>query len=154
MRDFTRIKREIQHLVSQFGAERVFWPRDLSWVMIKNWSLPDGMNRKASNVIVLIPDHYGNGATLRDAFIDPDLKALEPSTGQYLEIPHYYIKYPYASLSLGTGEEWQAKNWRYICLHEKSGDSNLLSYLIHLYKFLSDPFRNWSQTFASYRRGS
>jgi hypothetical protein len=152
MRDFARIKAEIQDLLSQFGDERVFWSKDISWVLVKNWPLPSGMNRKTSNIIVLIPEHYGNGATLRDAFIDPELKAMEPTTGQYAEIPHYFIKYPYATLSIGTKEEWQAKNWRYICLHETRGDSGLLNYLIHLYKFLSEPFRDWDQTFQSYRR--
>jgi hypothetical protein len=152
VRDNTRINREIRQLITEFGSERVFWPRDLSWAMVKNWPLPSGMNRAASNVIVLIPEHYGNGATLRDAFIDPDLKATDPATGQYKEIPHYFAQYPYATLSLGTREDWKSKNWRYICLHEKRGDSTLLTYLVHLYKFLSEPFRDWSRTFGSYGR--
>jgi len=150
VRDTARINREIMELNREFGNDRVFWPRSLQWAFVKDWPLPRGLTKAATNVIIIIPENYGNGGVLRDSFIDPDLKALNPATDDYQEIPHYYKIYPYQQLSLGTKEEWAEKRWRYICLHEQNMHFSIMRYLIHLYKFLAEPFKDWKGLFNSY----
>lgn len=153
MRDHARLNAEIGLLKQHFGEDRVYWDSQGRWVMIKEWPLPDGLSKKKSHVIVLIPEKYGNGDPLRDAFIDPDIKAYKPQEKQYEKIPHYFAKYPYAKLILGSKDKWQQKGWQYICLHQKNGARNrasIMNYLTDLYKFLAEPFRDWEEIFSSY----
>jgi len=154
MRDHARLNAEIGLLKQHFGEDRVYWDSQGQWVMIKELPLPERLSQRASDVIVLIPENYGNGSPLRDAFIDPDIRAYNTKKKQYEEIPHYFSKYPYAKLTLGNKEEWQQKGWQYICLHQKNGSGNhisIMNYLTDLYKFLAEPFRDWEKTFSSYR---
>jgi hypothetical protein len=153
MKDIRRLNAETKLLIQHFGANRVDWDRDYQWVLIRDWSLPPGMNQQSTHVIILIPENYGNGEPLRDCFIDPDLQAINPATKRYEQVPHYFVKFPYARLQVGTKDEWHRKGWRYLCLHQKVASSqriNIMNYLSHLYKFLSEPFRDWEETFASY----
>ena len=153
MRDIRRLSAELKLLIQQFGSHRVEWERDCKWVMIRDWELPPGLNQYISHVVILIPENYGNGEPLRDCFIDPNLRATNPKTGNHEEIPHYFVKYPYAQLQLGTKDEWHRKGWRYLCLHQKVTSNqriNIFNYLSHLYKFLAEPFRDWGGIFASY----
>ena len=150
MRDYHRLAQEIRILEQRFGPEKVFWDRAGRWVMVQDFPLPRTVNRPATNVIVVIPEQYGNGAPLRDAFVDPDLEAYNPRTRRFEPIPHLFARYPYnVGLVLGSTEEWYQKRWQYICLH--LGDGSLLTYLNNLYKYLNEPFRDWGALFASYQ---
>lgn len=155
MRDMRRFRAEIELPVQRFGEARVYWDQQGRWVLIKDWLLPPGLNRETSHVVILISEHYGYGAPLGDCFIDPELKALNPATGRYEEIPHYFIRYPYVEMKVGSPEKWFKARWRYLCLHQQAGADmaiNILNYLHQLYKFLAEPFRDWGSTFASYHR--
>jgi len=155
MIDIRRMNAEIRMLQDRFGSERIVWPRDYRWVLVKGFRLPAGLSKEATNVVVLIPDQYGNGASLRDAFLDPDLKAYNRETRQFESMPHYFKQYPYAKLDLGSKEEWARKFWQYICIHKKNVEARgagILTYLDSVYAFLTDPFKDWGDTFASYKR--
>jgi len=150
MRDYQRLTQEIRILERRFGRNKVFWDSLDRWVMVEDFPLPPGLNRRRTNVIVVIPENYGNGDFLRDLFVDPDLQAYNRSTGRYECIPHYHVLYPYEAkaLSLGLPEDWQKKGWQYLCLHLYGG--SLQTYLNTLYKFLNEPFRDWQALFDSY----
>ncbi len=149
MRDYHRLEKEIRMLEERFGPEKVFYDSAGRWVMVQDFPLPPGLTQPTTNVIIVIPEYYGNGEPLRDAFIDPDLRAYNPRSGRYEAIPHYFARYPYdIQLVLGTREEWQRQRWQYICLHLRQG--TLMAYLINLYKFLNEPFRDWRALFGSY----
>jgi hypothetical protein len=154
MRDINRINAEIHTLETHFGADRIWWDSGYNWVMIQNWELPPRLNKTHTHMVVLIPPNYGNGEPLRDAFIHSEIRALNPKTAKFETIPHYFQEYPYASLNFGSKEEFRQKDWRYICIHQFTSERriNIRQYLNCLYVFLSDPFRNWIQTFNSYRR--
>ncbi len=154
MRDINRINAEIRMLEHYYGKDRVGWDRGYNWVMIRGWRLPQNLNKAETNILILIPPNYGNGENLRHAFIAPDIQARNNKTGNFEDIPHYFQEYPYAKLILGSKGEYREKNWRYICIHQKclGNRINIQQYLIHIYKFLSDPFRDWGQTFNSYSR--
>jgi hypothetical protein len=155
MIDIRRMNAEIRMLQDRLGRDRIVWPRDYKWVYINGFRLPSGFKKDVTNAVVLIPDQYGNGAALRDAFLDPDLKAYNRSTGRYEAMPHYFKEYPYAKLDLGSKAEWARKRWQYICIHMEKGKAKgtgILTYLDSLYAFLTDPFRDWGDTFASYKR--
>ncbi|OPX19509.1 MAG: hypothetical protein BZ151_08870 [Desulfobacca sp. 4484_104] len=154
MRDYHRLYEEIQVLEKKFGAQRVFWDEQGNWVMVRDLPLPPGLNKQSTNVIVIIPEHYGNGAPLRDAFIDPDLRVRAPKTGKFVEIPHYFQEFPYEQPPIETKEDWACKKWRYICLHQPTDrwpQGSILNYLSNVYKFLAEPFRDWQATFSSYK---
>ena len=155
MIDIRRMNAEIRMLQDQFGSDRVVWPRNYRWVLVKGFRLPPGLTKAATNVVVLIPDQYGNGAPLRDAFLDPELKAYNRESRQFESMPHYFKQYPYAKLDLGSREEWARKLWQYICIHKENGKATgagILTYLDSVYTFLTDPFRDWTGTFDSYNK--
>ncbi len=154
MPDYNRLNIEIRLLVREFGNERVYWHREGEWIMVKDWPLPPNINKRSTNIVVLIPPSFGNGEAIRDAFIDSSIKVFHKTEKKYVPIPHFHRQFPYARLQLGTREEWKNKQWQYICIHDRNSGSHgsIMNYLIHVYKFLDDPFRNWEGTFSSYRK--
>lgn len=153
MRDEARLRWELKDLEQEFGRDRVFWHRSYEWLCIKSWPLPRNLNRASTEIIVLLPPNYGHGDKIRDAFIDPEIRALNPRTGRYEELPHYYKEYPYAKLSFADKHAWREKGWQYICIHALCNGprANIRNYLNHVYKFLAEPFRDWQAMFASYQ---
>jgi hypothetical protein len=147
MRDYHRLSDEIHILMQRFGTDKVFWHSDGTWVMVHDFPMPRGVNQSTSHVIILIPENYGNGQPIRDAFVDPGLLVRNPKSGRMENIPHYFAKYPYSiPLSLGDQEEWQRQKWQYICLH----GGLIMPYLDNLYSFMNEPFLDWKALFASY----
>jgi hypothetical protein len=147
MRDYHRLYQEIEVLDQRFGKDKVFWDSQGTWVMVHDFPLPRGANQSTTHVIIIIPENYGNGQPIRDAFVDPGLLVRNPKTGRMENIPHYFALYPYnIPLLLGDKEEWQRQKWQYICLHGGS----LMIYLNNLYKFFTEPFLDWKALFASY----
>lgn len=156
MRDNKRINAEIKLACAIYGERNVLWASDGSWIMIIKFPLPPNMNKDFTNIIVIIPENYGYGSPLRDCFIDPELRALNPRTKQWEEIPHYYQKYPYTTIPISSKEEFEKKGWRYLCIHEKNWHpkkSNIVTYLRSVEIFLSDPFKDWNALFESYHKG-
>ena len=151
--DIHRMNAEIRMLQNHFGQDSLLWHPDYRWVMVKGFPLPEGLNRTATAIVVLIPEQYGYGAPLRDAFIDPKLTARNPEKGCYEKIPHYFKEYPYTRIELGSKAEWTKKGWQYICIHKKKvagNGSGILSYLKSVYIFLSNPFHDWEEMFGGY----
>jgi hypothetical protein len=138
-RNIRRIETEIELLCKVFGEEAVTWSPDYSWVMVQGVKLPPKYNKRATNVLILIPENYGYGEPLQDLFVDPDLKIIV--NGKPEDIPHYFPK-----RGSGLAKRFQkqyGKNWRYLCLKQEQWDpkrDHLLGYLNQLYTFLSDPF--------------
>lgn len=134
-RNVRRINAELGLLQRRQGAERVFWPGDLSWILVRGRDLPPGLNRGATDMLVIVPDGYGYGVPYRELYVDPELRLLRG--GRLLEIPHYFDGNGYAPTV-----DVRRKGWRYLCLHMDGwlrGD-NVLTFLKQVEVFLSDPF--------------
>lgn len=145
MRDVDRIKAEIKLLEAEYGAERIVWATDYSWIEIKNWRLPPGYNATQINVLVLVPDNYGYGLPYRDFFVPDGLRLRH--NGSWTDIPHNFHKFPYQDLlESNLVNELQRNDWSYQCLHPDHWESsnNIITYLSQVYTFLSDPFAPWA----------
>jgi hypothetical protein len=141
MRDFHRLYKEIRFLEQRFGANKVFWPSDGTWVMVHDFPMPRGVNQATSHLIILIPKNYGNGQPIMDAFVDPGLLFHNPKSERMEPISHDLGNNPHnIPLLLGDKEERQRQQWQYICLYSKTG--SILTFLNGLYIFLNEPFRD------------
>jgi len=134
MRNTARINAELKLLQRVYGDDRIEWAPDGSWIKIAAVPLPRGLNKAASNMLIIIPDQYGYGVPLRELYVDPELRIRDG--GRWVEIPHYFAGYAPTETAL-------AKNWRYLCLHAlrwERGDS-VVTFLNQVFTYLSDPFR-------------
>ncbi len=139
MRNHTRINAELKLLCRIYGNRRVDWAPDYSWVLVKDVRLPKGLNRTASDMLIMIPDGYGYGVPLKELYVDPQLRIWHQGT--WREIPHYFDgDQPYSPNPLA-----RERDWRYLCLHaEKWGPrDNILTFLDQVFTFFSDPFYPW-----------
>jgi len=144
MRDTDRIKAEIKLLEEEYGAERIAWASDYSWIKIEKWKLPPKYNAAQINVLVLVPDKYGYGLAYRDFFVPDGLRIKH--NGSWTKIPHNFDRFPYQNLlESNLVNELQRNGWSYQCLHPEHWDSsdNIITYLSQVYTFLSDPFAPW-----------
>ncbi|HOF41466.1 MAG TPA: E2/UBC family protein [Candidatus Hydrogenedentes bacterium] len=138
-RDIRRLNAELQLLMTMYGNDRVSWPRTQNWVMIRDFPLPAGWNFKTSDIVVILPDNYGFGEPLKHCFVDPALRFLH--NGNWKKIDHYFD----SERGYTPHPEFNAKGWRYLCLHMKTWtpDSWVQTYLDAITTFLSDPFAGW-----------
>jgi hypothetical protein len=144
MRDTNRIKAEIKLLEEEYGAERIAWASDYSWIKIEKWKLPPKYNATQINVLVLVPDKYGYGLAYRDFFVPEGLQIR--NNGSWTKIPHNFDRFPYQNLlESNLVNELQRNGWSYQCLHPEhwSSSDNIITYLSQVYTFLSDPFAPW-----------
>ena len=134
-----RLNAELQLLMTMYGNDRVSWPRTQNWVMIRDFPLPAGWNFKTSDIVVILPDNYGFGEPLKHCFVDPALRFLH--NGNWKKIDHYFD----SERGYTPHPEFNAKGWRYLCLHMKTWtpDSWVQTYLDAITTFLSDPFAGW-----------
>lgn len=139
MRNIARINAEIQVLRRTFGEEAVIWSPLYDWVCILGVPLPSNLNKPRTNLLIIIPENYGHGEPLKDAFVDPDLMIRR--NGQWVPIPHYF---PEAMGFIAKQFHKQyGKNWRYLCLHQETWNperDSLLGYVNQIYTYLSDPW--------------
>ncbi len=145
-RNIGRINEELRLLVAKYGDDQVHWVETLEWVLIRNWPLPEGWSRRATNLIVFLPDDYGFGASLRDCVIDPSLKFY--ADGEWGEPPHYYggeKKYMPESL-----KRLAHADWRYLCVHAEAWNAHdsIFTYLEQLQLYLSNPNYDWNEDMA------
>ena len=149
-RNIPRINQELTFLVQSYGDNSVRWAANLEWVVLYGYKLPKGYNRSATDIAVMIPDNYGNGAPLRDCFVDPDLRYL--LNGNWVEIGHYFdAPDAYAPPAY---KAWRDKNWSYLCLHmeEWKPQHTFFTYLSLVFTYLSNPFYAWEGNEAQAQR--
>jgi len=146
IRDSHRINAEIKLLEQEYGAERIVWPPDYSWIMLKNWKLPPEYNATQVNIIVPVPDHYGNSNVPYHDFFVPNTLRLRHN-GDWVRIPdHYFDRFPYSQgIQSEMVSELERQDWAYVCVHPEHWTSvdTIITFLSQVYTFLSDPFRNW-----------
>lgn len=137
-RNVGRLNTELRLLQAAYGPDNVFWPRGLSWVMVRCFPLPKGYNRAETNIVVLIPDGYGYGPAPKHCFVDRGLKLWH--RGRWRPLPHYFLEEEVAP----DAQRFYRRNWAYLCVHPlrwKPGLHTLLTYLTQVGLFLSDPLR-------------
>lgn len=139
MRNNARLNAELKVLAEAFGEEAVAWAPNYDWVRIEGVPLPANLSKPRTNLLIIIPENYGHGEPLKDAFVDPDLRISR--NGEWMDIPHYFpdMMGPIAR----RFEKQYGKNWRYLCLHQAAWDpqrDSLLGYVQQIYVYLSDPF--------------
>lgn len=159
MRDLRKLRQEIEILEQKYGQKNIGWHKDFEWIGIDGWRLPANINQRHTRIIVVLPQHYGNGAPIVDSFIQPNLMALD-RYGNYADIGHYFKTYRHneAGLTFGNTGFWSQKGYWWLCLQDLPGDQryteSIRQYLNHVFVFLSEPFRDWNGTFRSYRQYS
>ena len=138
-RDTGRLNTELQLLTKVYGDDRVSWPLNQDWVMIRDFPLPAGWNVKTTDIVVILPDNYGYGEPLKHCFVDPRLRYLHG--GQWKKIDHYFD----SEGGHTPNPEFNKNGWRYLCLHmtEWKKDSWIQNYLDAVTTYLSDPFAKW-----------
>lgn len=144
MKDLRRVQYEIGLLEKCYGPDMVYWDQNYKWVYVDNYILPaHKFNVKECKILVLVPDHYGNGANYRDFFMPQGIRTLKD--GSWTALPHYFEQYPYKTLNDSFVGELQGQGWCYQCLHASGWkpNHNILLYLDQVYTFLCEPFRNW-----------
>lgn len=162
MRDVMKIKKDINILIQRHGEKNVFWDREYKWIGMMNWGLPGKMNKKECRLVVLLPENYGNGAPVIDSFLEPGLEVYNPSVKIFQGLDqskHYFSEYKHNpnDLTFGTAKEWCANGWWWLCLQDRqhtASMSSVLNYLTHVYKFLNEPFKDWSKYFKAYGEGA
>ncbi len=138
-REIRRLNAELQLLTKVYGDDRVSWPLNQDWVMIRDFPLPAGWNVKTTDIVVILPDNYGYGEPLKHCFVDPRLRYLHG--GQWKKIDHYFD----SEGGHTPNPEFNKNGWRYLCLHmtEWKKDSWIQNYLDAVTTYLSDPFAQW-----------
>lgn len=138
-RDTGRLNAELKLLTKVYGDDRVSWPLNQDWVMIRDFPLPAGWNVKTTDIVVILPDNYGYGEPLKHCFVDPALRYRHNS--KWEKIPHYFDSPDGHS----PKREFNKQGWRYLCLHmmEWKKDSWIQNYLDAVTTYLSDPFAQW-----------
>ncbi len=138
-RNVSRVNLELGILVATYRKEFVDWLPNLDFVHVHNFKLPAGYNTEATNVLIAVPDNYGNGTPLRECYVDPNLRYW--SEGQWVEIPHYFDR----PETYAPRRELLEMNWRYLCLHmvQWPPTSNFTTFLKAIYTFLSNPLYPW-----------
>jgi len=153
-RDIKRLNEDLRLLCNKYGSDRVFWPRDGSWIMVKDFPLPSNFKQKTTNILILVPDNYGYGGCYRDIFISPDLELLDKKGRSYRRFGsdiHGYEEIPYSNLPKELKTQIKNKKWYYLCLHDKNPMSSIINYLFKVSLFLSNPYKDW-KAISNYRR--
>ena len=138
-KNVARINRELHYLLSEYGEARVYWPPAHQWVMIQDFPLPRGWSPSKTDIVILIPDNYGNGAPLRDCFVDADLRFRH--NGKWQKIGHYFD----TPGGYTVDSEFRDIGWRYLCLHMQDWrpEYTFFSYLKVIRVYLSNPYHSW-----------
>lgn len=140
-RDIQRVQAEIGLLCEHFGAEKVFWPADFSYVQIHDYGLPPNWSQDLSDIALLLPPTYGFETPIKHAFLEPGLRRWNGRA--YRTIEHYFdgVFMPYGH------ERWRDKGWGYLCLHLNRWrpQDTIFSYLKNLYTFLDNPEYPWGR---------
>jgi len=132
-RNAQRVLFEIDLCRSRYGDECVWWPEDLSWVMVNDFPIPPGYNRPSTNCLVVIPEGYGYGVGLEEFYVDAGLRYSKD--GKWVEIPHVFDDPSH------FGNKYAGKGWRWLCIHPSwTPDDNILTFLAQVYIFLDNPF--------------
>ena len=148
MRNIERIKAEIKLLECSYGDNNVEWAPDYDWLLVREFKLPPNFNRPKCCVLVLVPEHYGYGESFRDFFLPQGL--LIWHHGKWERLPHYFEKFPYATLDTTLVTELSEKGWSYLCLHPARWGklNNILTFFSQVYTFLCDPFLDWNELWS------
>lgn len=150
-----RLAMDIQIAENELGPNRVLWAPDLSWVYIKEFSLPDNFMDFRTNILILVPATYGYGGRFRDIFINRDLEVLSKDGRTYEKLGkhlHYFDKYPYASMTEEMKEKFVINKWGYLCVHDGSADSGVLNYLYKVKLYLANIHKDWKAIYEKYTK--
>lgn len=153
-RDLRRFKIDIKEVVEKYGNEKVFWPKDYSWIYIKEFKLPDNFKESYTDILILVPENYGYGGCFRDIFINPDLNLLDRDGKTYRKLDkdiHGFREFPYMNMSDKMKKKFLHRSWFYLCLHDLDPKSSILNYLFKVKIFLENPYKDW-ESIKKYRR--
>jgi len=140
-RNVQRVNQELRFLIREYGDDNILWPPSLEWVLVRGYKLPKGYNFAITDMAIMIPDNYGNGAPLRDCFVDPNLRYSKK--GEWVRIGHYFDAPDGHAPS--SYQDWKKKNWSYLCLHmeEWKPQHTVFTYMNLAFTYLSNPFYPW-----------
>lgn len=150
-----RFAKDIKMTEMQYGLDKVRWAKDLSWVRINNFELPDNFKQSFTNILILVPANYGYGGLFRDIFIDPDLEVLAKDGKTYEKLGkhlHYFEQYPYQSMTEQMKNEFKKNNWGYLCLHDQNPESRIVDYLFKVRLYLGNIHKDWQAIYEKYRK--
>ena len=158
-RDIRRLTIGIKFAEKKYGATNIEWAKDISWIRIHDFKLPENFRQKYTNMLILVPENYGYGGCLKDTFINADLELLDRQGKSYTSfdskvdpIFHGYREFPYSSMTSEQKNIFSGRNWFYLCLHDLDADGSLTSYLEKVQMYLGNPYKDWKSISTVYRK--
>ncbi|MCK5608045.1 hypothetical protein KAR91_39560 [Candidatus Pacearchaeota archaeon] len=127
------IHRDIRIAQAVRGNQNVLWPRTLEWMRIKNFKLQPYYNRACTDLLVVIPPHYGLiNAPLEEFYMAKGLK-VHTKKG-WLDIPHYHT---------GFYNKLTKKEWSWFCVHPQNWKrtDSILTFFKLVEILLQNPFQ-------------
>lgn len=128
MRNLKRLGCEIKIIENLFGYNNISYPKDGSWIKIKNYRLPQHKCRYNLNKItalIIIPCSYDN-SSISECYIDRDLRIQK---GRRLEkLPHTHDK------------KYDEQGYNWLCFENPDVFVGLLDFLNTLKLYFTDPF--------------
>jgi hypothetical protein len=145
-RNLRRFAKDMDLAIRQYGSNKVSWAKDVSWIHVKDFQLPDNFRQSRTDILILVPDNYGYGGCYRDNFIETDLELLDRDGHSYRMLSsdiHGFREYPYSSMSESMKKILRDRGWFYLCLHDKNPESSLVNYLYKVRLYLGNPYKDW-----------
>ena len=91
MDEITRqaVTRDIRLLQRVFSPQNVWWPPSLAWVRLNSYRLPSFYNRTSTDLLIIVPPHYGLvNMPIEEFYLSKGL-LLKTKRG-WEDIPHYH----------------------------------------------------------------
>jgi len=129
--------RDIKLLQRTFGPQNVWWPPNLAWVRLNNYRLPSFYNRPNTDVLIIVPPHYGlANIPLEEFYLSKGLRvrAKRGTKIAWEKIPHYHT---------GVYNKYGQEGWAWYCIHPKSWQQtdNILTFVKLIDFLLQRPFK-------------
>jgi len=128
------IERDIIFAQRVFGEAAVFWPSSGSWIKIIGYSLPPFYNRQRTDLLIVMPPHYGLiDVSLQEFYLDKGLR-VNTKNG-WKTIPHYYQD--------DDLNKYSEDGWSWYCIHPKSWQKtdSILIFLKLVDLMLQEPYK-------------